>query len=650
MRNPKTKRFLLVLVMCVITFMLGSISAFMTDNGADAPDAAVSADAEEVVGDDPVAAPDPAAAQELEDAEKVEDGEAVDGEAVETIGALEEDTVLLAADVEDAEDEVIDVTDGEGALAYLDDYAGNLESDPDFETNVKTAIDTVRQDVKVYATFWSLLPAIIAIVLALITKEVYSSLVIGIIVGGALYAGGNFETTVTHVISDGFIASLSDSWNMGIVVFLVLLGALVAMMNKAGGSAAFGRWATTHIKSRVGAQLATIALGVLIFIDDYFNCLTVGSVMRPVTDEHKISRAKLSYLIDATAAPVCIIAPISSWAAAVSGFARGAGADSGMSLFLQAIPFNFYALLTIVMMLFLAFTGFDYGPMKKHEINAKENGDLFTSGTKQAVEDMKVNEKGKVVDLILPVVILIICCVIGMIYSGGFFSGASFIEAFSDSDASVGLAYGAFIAVILAVIYFLIRRVISFKQIMESIPEGFKAMVSAILILACAWTLKAMTDSLGAKIFISQLIEGSAGNLEKFLPAIIFMVAVGLSFATGTSWGTFGILIPIVLSVFAPGNPLMIVSISACMAGAVCGDHCSPISDTTIMSSAGAQCDHVNHVSTQLPYALTVAGVSFVTYIVAGLIPSWFVALPVGIVLMVGTLFVMKLALGKKKA
>ena len=569
---------------------------------------------------------------------------------METIGALEEDTVLLAADVEDAEDEVIDVTDGEGALAYLDDYAGNLESDPDFETNVKTAIDTVRQDVKVYATFWSLLPVIIAIVLALITKEVYSSLVIGIIVGGALYAGGNFETTVTHVISDGFIASLSDSWNMGIVVFLVLLGALVAMMNKAGGSAAFGRWATTHIKSRVGAQLATIALGVLIFIDDYFNCLTVGSVMRPVTDEHKISRAKLSYLIDATAAPVCIIAPISSWAAAVSGFARGAGADSGMSLFLQAIPFNFYALLTIVMMLFLAFTGFDYGPMKKHEINAKENGDLFTSGTKQAVEDMKVNEKGKVVDLILPVVILIICCVIGMIYSGGFFSGASFIEAFSDSDASVGLAYGAFIAVILAVIYFLIRRVISFKQIMESIPEGFKAMVSAILILACAWTLKAMTDSLGAKIFISQLIEGSAGNLEKFLPAIIFMVAVGLSFATGTSWGTFGILIPIVLSVFAPGNPLMIVSISACMAGAVCGDHCSPISDTTIMSSAGAQCDHVNHVSTQLPYALTVAGVSFVTYIVAGLIPSWFVALPVGIVLMVGTLFVMKLALGKKKA
>ena len=649
MRNPRSKRFLLVLVMCVITFALGTFSAWMADVN-DAPDAAV--EEMENVGDDPAAAPDAAAAE----AENVMDAETVGAAPAEDAELLDADTVLIA-DAESAEEEaaeeeaaeIADLSDGEAALAYLDDYAGNLESDPDFQTNVETAIATVREDVKVYATFWALLPAIIAIVLALITKEVYSSLVIGIVVGGVLYAGGNFETTVTHVISDGFIASLSDSWNMGIVVFLVLLGALVAMMNKAGGSAAFGRWATTHIKSRVGAQLATIALGVLIFIDDYFNCLTVGSVMRPVTDEHKISRAKLSYLIDATAAPVCIIAPISSWAAAVSGFARGAGADSGMSLFLQAIPFNFYALLTIVMMIFLAVTGFDYGPMKKHEINAKENGDLFTSGTKQAVEEMKINEKGKVVDLILPVVVLIICCVIGMIYSGGFFSGASFIDAFSDSDASVGLAYGAFIAIIISIVYFLIRRVISFKQIMECIPEGFKAMVSAILILACAWTLKAMTDSLGAKIFISQLIEGNAGAFAKFLPAIIFLVAVGLSFATGTSWGTFGILIPIVLSVFSAGNPLMIVAISACMAGAVCGDHCSPISDTTIMSSAGAQCDHVNHVST-LPYALTVAGVSFVTYIVAGLIPSWYIALPVGIVLMVGTLFVLKLVLGKKKA
>ena len=653
MRNPKTKRFLLVLVMCVVTFTLGSVFARMADVDAAQTDVAAVMDAEEAVGDDPAAAPDPALAEEIGEAsDKEAQAEPADGEDVETVGALEDDTVLLVAanEAEDAETEAVDLSDGGAAREYLDDYAGNLESDPDFESNVKTAIDTVRQDVKVYAMFWSLLPAIIAIVLALITKEVYSSLAIGIIVGGVLYAGGNFEGTVVHVISDGFIASLSDSWNMGIVVFLVLLGALVAMMNKAGGSAAFGRWATKHIKSRVGAQIATIALGVLIFIDDYFNCLTVGSVMRPVTDEHKISRAKLSYLIDATAAPVCIIAPISSWAAAVSGFARGAGADSGMSLFLKAIPYNFYALLTIVMMLFLAITGFDYGPMKKHELNAKENGDLFTSGTKQAVEEMKVNEKGRVIDLILPVVILIVCCVIGMIYSGGFFSGASFIDAFSDSDASVGLAYGAFIAIIIVVIYFLIRRVISFKQIMESIPEGFKAMVSAILILACAWTLKAMTDSLGAKIFIAQMIKGSAGSLEKFLPAIIFLVAVGLSFATGTSWGTFGILIPIVLSVFNAGNPLMIVAISACMAGAVCGDHCSPISDTTIMSSAGAQCDHVNHVSTQLPYALTVAGVSFAAYIVAGLVPIWYIALPVGIVFMVGTLFVLKLVFGKKKA
>ncbi len=621
MKKPRSRRFFLVLTMCVITFILGSISAF-------------------------TAAADP---------------------APEETTAAAEDAVLLDAPTDGA----LAATefDGESALAYLDEYADNLESDPDFETNVEAAIQTVRKDVKLYATFCSLLPAIIAIVLALFTREVYSSLVIGIIVGGVLYAGGNFETTVNHVISDGFIASLSDSWNMGIVIFLVLLGALVAMMNKAGGSAAFGRWAITHIKSRVGAQIATIALGVLIFIDDYFNCLTVGSVMRPVTDEHKISRAKLSYLIDATAAPVCIIAPISSWAAAVSGFAKGAGADSGMSLFLQAIPFNFYALLTIVMMIFLAVSGFDYGPMKTHESNAKENGDLFTSGTKQAVEDMKVNENGKVIDLILPVVVLIVCCVIGMIYSGGFFSGANFIDAFSDSDASVGLAYGAFIAIIIAVIYFLIRGVASskknkeiasfgpwkrftsvFRDVMECIPDGFKAMVSAILILTCAWTLKAMTDSLGAKIFISQIIEGNASALAKFLPGIIFLVAVGLSFATGTSWGTFGILIPIVLSVFTPGNPLMIVAISACMAGAVCGDHCSPISDTTIMSSAGAQCDHVNHVSTQLPYALTVAGVSFVTYIIAGFVPKWFVALPLGIVLMVGTLFVLKILLGKKKA
>ena len=562
----------------------------------------------------------------------------------------QEAPVLLAATTGEAAEDIAaapDLSDPEAAQEYVDGYADNLEADPDFESNIAAAIATIRQSVKSYATVLSLLPALIAIVLALITKEVYSSLIIGIIVGGVIYAGANFEGIMNHVVQDGFIANVADSYNIGIIIFLVLLGALVAMMNKAGGSAAFGRWATKHIKSRIGAQLATIALGVLIFVDDYFNCLTVGSVMRPVTDGHKVSRAKLAYLIDATAAPVCIIAPISSWAAAVAGFAKSAGAENGISLFIRAIPYNFYALLTIVMMIVLAVAKFDYGPMKKHERNAIENGDLFTSGTKQAVEEMTVNEKGRVIDLIIPVVILIASCVVGMIYSGGFFSGAKFIEAFSDSDASVGLALGAAFTIVVVTIYFLIRRVLSFKELMESLPDGFKAMVPAIMILACAWTLKAMTDSLGAKIFISQLIEGTAGSFQMFLPAIIFAIAVGLSFATGTSWGTFGILIPIVLSVFSADHPLTIVSISACMAGAVCGDHCSPISDTTIMSSAGAQCDHINHVSTQLPYALTVAGVSFVTYIVAGILAnnmanSFIVSLPVGIVLTICTLFVIR--------
>ena len=595
MKNQRKRRFFAVLIMCIFMFTLGTICSATADEDA----------------------------------------------AVLTIGATES-TVVTVGETE------YDLADGDSALAYVDSYADNLEADPDFETNVNTAINKVRESIPQYATFWALLAPIIAIVLALITKEVYSSLVIGIIVGGAIYAGGNFEGTLVHVVSDGFIANLSDSYNMGIIIFLVLLGALVAMMNKAGGSAAFGRWATAHIKSRVGAQLATIALGVLIFIDDYFNCLTVGSVMRPVTDGHKISRAKLSYLIDATAAPVCIIAPISSWAAAVAGFARGAGAENGISLFIQAIPYNFYALLTIAMMIFLALTGLDFGPMKKHEKNAKETGDLFTSGTKQAIEEMQVNEKGRVCDLIVPIVILIISCVIGMIYSGGFFSGESFINAFSNSDASVGLAYGAFVAIILTVIFYLLRRVLSFKSIMESLPEGFKAMVPAIMILACAWTLKAMTDSLGAKIFISQLIEGSAAGFQALLPAIIFLIAVGLSFATGTSWGTFGILIPIVLSVFGAGESITIVAISACMAGAVCGDHCSPISDTTIMASAGAQCDHINHVSTQLPYAMTVAGVSAVSYIIAGFIPNWMIVLPIAFVLMIGTLFVIKAVTNKK--
>ncbi len=558
-----------------------------------------------------------------------------------TVGAAAETSFTVVIDGEATE---YDLTDGESAQAYVDSYADNLTNDKGFREHINTALSKIRESISKYATFWALIPPIVAIVLALITKEVYSSLIIGIVAGGFIYAGGNFETAVNHVLFDGFVASLSDSYNMGIIIFLVLLGALVSMMNKAGGSAAFGRWAAKHIKSRVGAQLATVALGCLIFIDDYFNCLTVGSVMRPVTDKQNISRAKLSYLIDATAAPICIIAPISSWAAAVAGFAKGAGADSGMSLFIQAIPYNFYALLTIAMMIFIAVRKMDYGPMKLHEMNAKLNGDIYTTGEKIDATEESVNPKGKVIDLILPVVVLIVCCVFGMIYSGGFFATgedkATFIDAFSNSDASVGLVIGSAIAIVFAVVYFLIRRVISFKEIMGSLPEGFKAMVPAILILTCAWTLKAMTDSLGAKIFISNLVESSAGSFQSFLPAIIFVIAVGLSFATGTSWGTFGILIPIVLSVFEAGNPLTIVAISACMAGAVCGDHCSPISDTTIMASAGAQCDHLNHVSTQLPYALTVAGVSFVSYIIAGFVPNWYITLPISLVLMIATLLV----------
>lgn len=542
-----------------------------------------------------------------------------------------------------------------GAAKYVDGYADNLSGDRSFKTHISDALNTVREKIGTYATFWSLIPPIVAIALALITKEVYSSLFIGILSGGIIYAGLNFETVVVHVFQDGFINTVADAYNIGIIIFLVLLGALVAMMNKTGGSAAFGRWATKRVKSRVGAQICTILFGIMIFIDDYFNCLTVGSVMRPVTDKNKISRAKLSYLIDATAAPICIIAPISSWAAAVAGFAKGAGAESGISLFVQAIPYNFYALLTIVMMLFMAISKFDYGPMKKHEIHA-QNGDLFTTGNPfENGEAEEVNPKGKVWDLIVPVAFLIVACVIGMIYSGGFFTRGedgyrNFVTAFSNSDASVGLVYGSFITIIFSIIYFLCRRVITFKDCMDSIPKGFKAMVPAIMILVCAWTLKTMTDSLGAKIFISQMIEGSAAGLQIMLPAIIFLIAVGLSFATGTSWGTFGILIPIVLSVFSGmDGEITIIAVSACMAGAVCGDHCSPISDTTIMASAGAQCDHVNHVSTQLPYALTVAAVSFVSYIVAALIQNVWISLPIALVLMLGTLFGIRSVSRKKK-
>ncbi len=573
-----------------------------------------------------------------------------------TFIALGEGDAAAAAETTFVVDETeYDLTDGDSAMEYVGAYADNINADASFHDHLDTALAKVRESIPAYASIWALLPPIIAIVLALITKEVYSSLFIGILAGGVIYSNFNFEGTVVHTFSDGFIASVADAYNIGILIFLVLLGALVAMMNKAGGSQAFGRWTAKHIKSRVGAQLMTILLGVMIFIDDYFNCLTVGSVMRPVTDKHNISRAKLSYLIDATAAPVCIIAPISSWAAAVAGFAKGSGAQDGMSLFISAIPFNFYALLTIAMMIFLAVSKFDYGPMKKHEDNAK-NGDLFTTGIEEQVEQLTANERGRVCDLVVPVIVLIITCVIGMIYSGGLFtvdSGAylDFITAFSQSDASVGLVYGSFAAIIFAVIFYLCRRVLSFKSLMESIPEGFKAMVPAILILCCAWTLKTMTDSLGAKIFISQLIEGSAASLQAFLPAIIFLIAVGLSFATGTSWGTFGILIPIVLSVFgSESGTITIVAISACMAGAVCGDHCSPISDTTIMASAGGQCNHLNHVSTQLPYALTVAGVSFVSYIIAGFVPVWYISLPISLVLMLATLFILRATLDKKQA
>ena len=499
-----------------------------------------------------------------------------------------------------------------------------------------------------YNTLWALLPPVIAIALALITKEVYSSLFLGIVVGGLLYSNFSFEGTVLHVFEDGIISVLSDSYNMGILVFLVILGAMVCLMNKAGGSAAFGRWAQTHIKSRAGAQLATIVLGCLIFIDDYFNCLTVGSVMRPITDKHRVSRAKLAYLIDATAAPICIIAPISSWAAAVAGFAED---GQGLNLFIRAIPFNFYAILTVVMMVGMVVMKVEFGTMAIFERNAEETGDLFSGPNPYATMDEEtVEDKGRVLDLVLPIVALVICCVIGMIYSGGFFSGTGFVEAFSNSDASVGLMLGSAFALVFTVVYYMIRRSLTFRQMMECIPEGFKAMVPAILILTFAWSLKAMTDSLGAKYFVRDFVQGNAASFQMFLPAIVFVIGCLLAFATGTSWGTFGMLIPIVQNVFSMDDPLAIVCISACMAGAVCGDHCSPISDTTIMASAGAQCDHVSHVSTQLPYAVVAAAVSFVSYIVAGIVPNAFVALPVSIVLMLCTLVVIRVIHGKKTA
>ncbi len=514
-----------------------------------------------------------------------------------------------------------------------------------FATTVFGAEEASENVPKLFGTFWALVPPLVAIALALITKEVYSSLFIGIVIGGLFYSGGSFEGTIKHVLSDGIVASLSDDYNVGILVFLVVLGTIVALMNNAGGSAAFGEWASKHIKTRAGAQLATIALGCLIFVDDYFNCLTVGSVMRPVTDKHNVSRAKLSYLIDATAAPVCIIAPISSWAAAVTGFVKG---EDGFVIFIKSIPYNYYALLTIVMMITIVVMNVDYGSMAVHEANALK-GDLFTTGKFEGEDsDIDISDKkGKVCDLVIPVITLIICCMLGMLYTGGLFSGTNFVEAFSNSDASVGLAMGSIFALIITIVFYVVRRVLDFKKCMDCIPEGFKAMVPAILILTFAWTLKNMTSSLGAAEYVEAIMKHSANGFAILLPAIIFLVGCGLAFATGTSWGTFGILIPIVVQAFQKTDPaMMIIAISACMAGAVCGDHCSPISDTTIMSSAGARCEHTNHVSTQIPYAVTVAAVSFVTYIISGVLQKttglgW-LALPIGIVLMVGTVFVIK--------
>ncbi len=492
----------------------------------------------------------------------------------------------------------------------------------------------------VYASFLALIPPIVAIGLALVTKEVYSSLFIGILVGGLFYSGFSFEGTITHIFHNGFLSVLSDSYNVGILIFLVILGTMVSLMNRGGGSFAFGKYAKEKIKTRTGAQLATIALGILIFIDDYFNCLTVGSVMKPVTDGHKISRAKLAYLIDSTAAPVCIIAPISSWAAAVSGFVEG---EDGFSIFIRAIPFNFYAIFTIIMMIALVLLHIDFGPMKTYEEKAqREELPSMEEGEKERALDNN-GTKGRVLDLLIPILSLILYCVIGMIYTGGFFGGADFVTAFSNSDASVGLALGSICAIIFTIIIYLLRKVLTFHQCMECLPEGFKAMVPAILILTFAWTLKSMTDSLGAAEFVAGAMKENAGSLMNFLPSIIFLVACFLAFSTGTSWGTFGILIPIVVDVFSVSNPqLMIISISACMAGAVCGDHCSPISDTTIMASAGAQCNHVNHVTTQIPYVLVVASVSFLTYIIAGFVKSSWICLPIGILFLFPALYFMK--------
>ena len=507
-------------------------------------------------------------------------------------------------------------------------------------------------------TLWSLFPPVIAIGLALITKEVYSSLFVGILSGGIIYAaasGTGFEGTFKAVVQDGLITNLSNAYNVGILVFLVVLGIIVVLMNKAGGSRAYGEWAAAHIKGRRGVALSTFFLGVLIFVDDYFNCLTVGSVMRPITDKHNISRSKLAYLIDSTAAPICIIATISSWAAAVSGTVEGV---NGISLFINTIPYNLYAFLTILMVIFISVSDTDYGPMKIHEDNAK-NGDIFTTQNNTYEQDAQpVTERGRVIDLILPVAVLIVFCVVGMIYTGGFFSGTDFVTAFANCDAAYGLSLGSISALIVIIAYYMFRRVLKFNECMDSIAAGFKQMVPAILILTFAWTLKTMTNHLEAGAFVSGVVQ-SATALSVLLPVILFVVAIGLAFATGTSWGTFGILIPIVTSVFEAElanvsqtgeiPSMVIICISACLAGAVCGDHCSPISDTTIMASTGAQCDHVNHVSTQLPYALTVAAVCVVGYLLSGFVHNVFIVLGFSLALMLAVLFAIRFFVKRKE-
>lgn len=530
--------------------------------------------------------------------------------------------------------------------AVAAETAADTTVDTSTETDTAAATDDSGSDNMFIGTFWSLIPPVVAIVLALITKEVYSSLFIGILVGGLFAASFSPLKTVDAIINDGLISAVSGS--AGIFIFLVILGILVALINKTGAAAAFGKWAQTHVKTRIGAILATFALGVLIFIDDYFNCLTVGSVMLPVTDSHKISRAKLAYLIDATAAPVCMIAPISSWAAAVSEYAEGTG-YSGLELFIRAIPYNYYSLMTLAFILLITFMRVDYGPMLTHETNALEKGDLFTTGVSdnRSQEELEVNDKGRVFDLIVPIAVLIVVCVFGLVYVGGILDGTDFISAFSATDATVGLPWGGLITLVITIIYLIARRVITFKDAMECVPKGFIAMVPAILILTFATALKNMTTLLSAKEFIASLMEGAAAGLHNFLPAVIFIVACFLSFSTGTSWGTFGILIPIVVGIFPATSDLLFIGISACLAGAVCGDHCSPISDTTIMSSAGAQCDHINHVQTQLPYAITVAICSFVGYIVGGLCRNGWIGLVAATVATVGSVMVAKFAFQK---